>query len=73
MELLPLKRPVGSWGAYLRLEDYALLMGSGLLVVVLLTLMFMTRKGKGEEQGEQDLGPYMDSLGDSTRSFCKTD
>ncbi|MEZ8128066.1 cell envelope integrity protein CreD [Enterovibrio norvegicus] len=37
----------------LRLEDYALLMGSGLLVAVLLTLMFMTRKGKGEEQGEQ--------------------
>ncbi|MGF1770415.1 cell envelope integrity protein CreD [Enterovibrio makurazakiensis] len=29
----------------LRLEDYALLMGSGLLVAVLLTLMFMTRKG----------------------------
>ncbi|EOD79818.1 Inner membrane protein CreD-like protein [Grimontia indica] len=28
----------------LRLEDYALLMGSGLLVAVLLTLMFLTRK-----------------------------
>ncbi|MGF1707047.1 cell envelope integrity protein CreD [Enterovibrio baiacu] len=41
----------------LRLEDYALLMGSGLLVAVLLTLMFMTRKGKREEQEEQVLVP----------------
>ncbi|CZF83260.1 Inner membrane protein CreD [Grimontia celer] len=39
----------------LRLEDYALLMGSGLLVAVLLTLMYLTRRqaNKAEQVAEE--------------------